>query len=106
MGYGRTVEVPSLETNAFFASSGREKNARALALQVDTQWCKPDKLASLQSILQSYSGGSCPVQLDILHPDVAVSLKCGAHWYITPEDQLLHELKQCLGEQAVKLAFH
>ena len=84
----------------------REKNARALALQVDTQWCKPDKLASLQSILQSYSGGSCPVQLDILHPDVAVSLKCGAHWYITPEDQLLHELKQCLGEQAVKLAFH
>ena len=84
----------------------REKNARALALQVDTQWCKPEKLASLQSILQSYSGGSCPVQLDILHPDVAVSLKCGAHWYITPEDQLLHELKQCLGEQAVKLAFH
>ena len=84
----------------------REKNARSLALQVDTQWCKPDKLSSLQSILRNYAGGSCPVQLDILHPDVAVSLKCDAHWFITPEDQLLHELKQCLGEQSVRLTFH
>ena len=84
----------------------REKNARSLALQVDTQWCKPDKLSSLQSILRNCAGGSCPVQLDILHPDVAVSLKCDAHWFITPEDQLLHDLKQCLGEQSVKLTFH
>jgi DNA polymerase-3 subunit alpha len=84
----------------------REKNARALVLQVDTQWCKPDKLTALQSILRNFSGGSCPVQLDVTHPDVAVSLNCGAQWYVTPEDQLLHELKQCLGEQAVSLRYH
>lgn len=99
---GNTITV----RDAMDIVQAREKNVQALALAVNTDWCKPEKLTLLQTILQNYTGGSCPLQLDILHPDVAVSLKCDANWFVTPEDQLLHELKQCLGEQAVKLTFH
>lgn len=84
----------------------RERNARALALQIDSQQWQDEKLASLQDILQQFNGGSCPVELHVLHPDAEAVLTCGAQWYVTPEDQLLHDLKQCLGEQAVTLSYH
>lgn len=84
----------------------REMNAKALALDVDTAQCSPEKVGALQAILQAYNGGSCPVQIQVVHPDAEVVLACGAQWYVTPEDQLLHDLKQCLGEQAVRLCYH
>ncbi|GEA11612.1 DNA polymerase III subunit alpha [Alteromonas sp. KUL49] len=84
----------------------REKNARALALQVDTQRLVPAKINQLQSILGNFNDGTCPVQIGVTHPDVEVTLACGAQWYVTPEDQLLHDLKQCLGEKAVSILYH
>lgn len=84
----------------------RQKNARALAIQLDTRQCDKRMLSSLTSVLQSYNGGSTPVQLHVIHPDAEVTLTCGARWYVTPEDQLLHDLKQSMGEQAVTLVYH
>ena len=84
----------------------REKNARALALNIDTQLLEPKKMSQMQSILQAFNGGSCPVQLVVTHPDAEVILACGARWYVTPEDQLLHDLKQCLGDKAVSILYH
>ncbi len=84
----------------------REKNARALALNIDTQLLEPKKMSQMQSILQAFNGGSCPVQLAVTHPDAEVTLACGAKWYVTPEDQLLHDLKQCLGDKAVSILYH
>ncbi|GMM73127.1 DNA polymerase III subunit alpha [Alteromonas gracilis] len=84
----------------------REKNARALALNIDTQLLEPKKMSQMQSILQAFNGGSCPVQLVVTHPDAEVTLACGARWYVTPEDQLLHDLKQCLGDKAVSILYH
>ena len=84
----------------------REKNARALALNIDTQLLEPKKMSQMQSILQAFNGGSCPVQLAVTHPDAEVTLACGARWYVTPEDQLLHDLKQCLGDKTVSILYH
>ncbi|PXW76592.1 DNA polymerase III alpha subunit [Alteromonas sp. I10] len=84
----------------------REKNARALALNIDTQLLEPKKMSQMQSILQAFNGGSCPVQLAVTHPDAEVILACGARWYVTPEDQLLHDLKHCLGDKAVSILYH
>ncbi|MCZ8527883.1 DNA polymerase III subunit alpha [Alteromonas sp. PRIM-21] len=84
----------------------REKNARALALNIDTQLLEPKKMSQMQSILQAFNGGSCPVQLVVTHPDAEATLACGARWYVTPEDQLLHDLKQCLGDKAVSILYH
>ncbi|HAA96523.1 MAG TPA: DNA polymerase III subunit alpha, partial [Alteromonas macleodii] len=84
----------------------REKNARALALNIDTQLLEPKKMSQMQSYPQAFNGGSCPVQLAVTHPDAEVILACGARWYVTPEDQLLHDLKQCLGDKAVSILYH
>lgn len=84
----------------------REKNAKALAIKVDTQTLETKKMSQMQSILQAFNGGSCPVQIAVIHPDAEVTLACGAKWYVTPEDQLLHDLKQCLGEKAVSILYH
>ena len=84
----------------------REKNAKALALNLNTTNFSDKTIASLQSIMQPFTGGSCPVQLHVVHPDAEAVLACGAKWYVTPQDQLLHELKQNLGEQSVNLCFH
>ena len=84
----------------------REKNAKALALKVDTQSLETKKMSQMQSILQAFNGGSCPVQIEVTHPDAEATLACGVKWYVTPEDQLLHDLKQCLGEKAVSILYH
>ncbi|RDV24411.1 DNA polymerase III subunit alpha [Alteromonas aestuariivivens] len=84
----------------------RERNARALALRLQTQGWEETTLASLQAIMQPFKGGSCPVELHVVHPDAEAVLTCGAQWYVTPEDQLLHDLKQCLGDKSVKLCYH
>ena len=84
----------------------REKNARALALNVETQLLEPKKINQMQSILQAFKGGSCPVHLLVTHPDAEALITCGARWFVTPEDQLLHDLKQCLGEKAVSILYH
>ncbi|MDO6476537.1 DNA polymerase III subunit alpha [Alteromonas sp. 1_MG-2023] len=84
----------------------REQNAKALMLELDTVQIDENRISSLQAILQTYRGGSCPVQMRVVHPDAEAVLACGAQWYVTPEDQLLHELKQCLGEQSVAMCYH
>lgn len=84
----------------------REQHAKALALNIDiAQWTE-QKQTTLQHILEQYKGGSCPVQLLVEHPDACVTLTPSANWYITPDDQLIYDLKQHLGESGVTLCYH
>lgn len=84
----------------------REKNVKWLELEVSSDWCNGPSVSKLQSILQNYQGGSCPVNMRVVHPDAEVTMVFGAQWYVTPEDQLLYELQQILPKQTVKLQFH
>ncbi|MBO1254089.1 DNA polymerase III subunit alpha [Alteromonas sp. 5E99-2] len=84
----------------------REDYARALALHIDTVYWTDKKQDVLLALLSEYTGGSCPIEIFVQHPDTEVKLMTSAKWYITPEDQLLHDLKQHLGESAVKLCYH
>nr|WP_100656288.1 DNA polymerase III subunit alpha [Alteromonas flava] len=85
--------------------AARETNLGAISLQVDAEWCNFDAVSTLHKILDNYRGGSCPVHFVVHHPDVEVTVACGADWYVTPDDQLLHELKQCVGESSIALEF-
>lgn len=84
----------------------REKNAKWIELEVQSDWCNPPTVSKLQAILQQYQGGSCPVQMRVLHPDAEARLAFGAEWYVTPEDELIYELQQLLPERKVSLQFH
>ncbi|WJG08522.1 DNA polymerase III subunit alpha [Aliiglaciecola sp. LCG003] len=83
----------------------REKNVKCLGLEVNSDWCNQATVAKLQAILQNYQGGSCPINMRVLHPDAEMVLAFGAQWYVTPEDQLIYELQQMLSKQAVQLQF-
>ena len=84
----------------------REKNAKWIELEVESDWCGQEKVSKLQAILQEYQGGSCPIHMKVLHPDAEVTLALGAQWYVTPEDQLMYELQQFLSKPKVNLQFH
>ncbi len=84
----------------------REKNVKSLRLEVQSDWCNGATVAKLQAILQNYQGGSCPINVRVVHPDAEAELAFGAQWYVTPEDQLIYELQQMLSEQQVALQFH
>lgn len=84
----------------------REKNAKCLHLEVNSNWCEATSVAKLQGILQQYQGGTTPVQMRILHPDAEVTLALGAQWYVRPEDELIYELQQLVAQEHVELQFH
>lgn len=84
----------------------REKNAKGLQVHLESSWCNVSTVDKLQTILQPYQGGSCPVKVHYVHPDAKVDLTLGAQWYVTPEDELLYDLQQLLGKPQVGLEFH
>ena len=84
----------------------REKNAKWIELEVESDWCEPQKVSKLQTILQEFQGGSCPIHMRVIHPDAEATFAFGAEWYVTPEDQLIYELQQFLSKPRVNLQFH
>ncbi|TRY31249.1 DNA polymerase III subunit alpha [Aliiglaciecola sp. M165] len=83
----------------------REKNVKCLGLEVQSNWCNDASVSKLQAILQNYQGGSCPINMRVIHPDAEMTLAFGAQWYVTPEDQLIYELQQVLTPECVQLQF-
>ncbi|ALS97774.1 DNA polymerase III subunit alpha [Lacimicrobium alkaliphilum] len=84
----------------------REKNARAVILQIQQQQCSMAQVAQLKGLLSQFQGGTCPVHFDYYHPHAQAVLAVSANWYVTPDDDLLHQLQQVLGEEQVRLEFH
>ncbi|AWL12597.1 DNA-directed DNA polymerase [Saliniradius amylolyticus] len=82
----------------------REKNARAIILSLEHE--KMDnQVTALQQILTPYKGGSCPVHFHFRHPDAEATLAAGTEWFVTPQDELLHDLKLSIGEHRVTLSY-
>ncbi len=74
-------------------------------IQLTIAELQPSVSQALERILSQYVGGTCPLELCVEHADFSVVLQPDVNWYITPSDQLIHELKQLLGEQNVRLMF-
>lgn len=47
----------------------------------------------------------CPVRIRYQRPDIAGWLQLGDHWYVLPEQALIHELHLLCGNQAVSIAY-
>jgi DNA polymerase-3 subunit alpha len=85
--------------------AARETNLSAISLQISTDWCNLNAVSKLQNIINEYRGGSCPIHFKVSHADAALTLVGGADWFVTPDDQLLHDLKQYLGAESIALEF-
>jgi DNA polymerase-3 subunit alpha len=82
----------------------REQYIRAIALQLDTP-IATDTVTQLQHILSQSVGGTCPVLMQLSNSDFTVDVKADANWYISPSDQLLHDLRELLGTDNVQMLF-
>lgn len=84
----------------------REKQLKHLLLEVDAQWCQHEGIAHLQRVFEPFRGGICPVQLRYIHEDATACISLGAEWYLSPQDELLYEVRNLLGADKVKMVFH
>ena len=84
----------------------REKYVRRIRVGIEKSWCTPQNMSHLQATMQEYAGGTCPISLHYWQDEAEVVLDVGAMWYLVPDDQLLHELKQMLGQEQVQMVFH
>lgn len=86
--------------------SAREQNLRAIKLTLSLENWQPQQLEDLRATLKPYTGGSCPMQFLLLHADAEVVMKSGAQWFVTPTDELIHNLVQCVGQSQVELVYN
>lgn len=98
---GNTMTVRALMD----ITDAREQFVRALSISLEYNEELNRKIDEASRILEHYRGGTCPLEFSVLHEDLEVALVSDAQWYVTPSDQLLHELRQCMGEQNVHLMF-
>lgn len=86
-------------------SEAREKYVRGLAISVeDTQINRP-MLQRLQQSFEPYKNGTVPVNLYYQRADARTRLRFGTTWRVTPNDNLLIDLKTILGNDQVELEF-
>ena len=64
-----------------------------------------DIVNKIKHILSQAIGGTCPVDMYIEHSGFNVGLRTDSQWYVSPSDQLIHDLKELLGTDAVRLQF-
>ena len=83
----------------------REKYLKHMVLQVNTEWWANGGIEQLKEVLTPYRNGLCPMQLHYLHEDAEVSISLGADWYLSPQDELIYDIKNLLGKENVELVF-
>lgn len=76
--------------------------ALQLVLECPLHTAMVDKI---KHTLNQAIGGTCPVEMHVEHAGFNVELRTDSQWYVTPSDQLIHDLKVLLGAQAVRLQF-
>ncbi len=83
----------------------RSRYAKSLALSIEQEKITPHFLKEFKAIIEPYSGGTIPIHIYYQSPQGRALLRLGVQWYINPTDELLTELTQLLGENAVELEF-
>lgn len=114
---GRAREVMSL-------TQARQRFARALQLDLRAGQMPAGFTQQLARVLEPYrmlpqaaasvdmpdpeadnSPRACPVRIRYRRPEVSGWIALGEDWQIRPEQALIHELQQLLGQQAVSIAY-
>ncbi|TEA28188.1 DNA polymerase III subunit alpha [Candidatus Schmidhempelia bombi] len=86
-------------------SEAREKYVRGLALSVETSQINQHLLQRLQLAFEPHKNGTVPVHLYYQSKQARTRLRFGTTWRVTPDDNLIINLKQVLGNEQVELEF-
>lgn len=86
-------------------SEAREKYVYGLALSLDESRITKTFLQQLRHIIEPHKNGSIPVHLYYQQQHARTRIHFGTAWRITPNDNLLIELKTLIGNAQVELEF-
>jgi len=83
-------------------AEARERFARRLRLRVQTSEELPQWL---RQHITPYQGGTCPVLLEIEHPDAMAEITLGEGWRVRPEQSLLNTLWDVLSPEQARIDY-
>ncbi|MBI3560471.1 MAG: DNA polymerase III subunit alpha [Gammaproteobacteria bacterium] len=86
-------------------NQAREHFAKRLLLSVDATQAGNGFIPALQSTLQPFRTGNCPVVIAYRRHDACAELPLGQDWRIHPTDELLHRLRELAGAQQVQMIY-
>ena len=86
-------------------NQAREHFARKLVVSVDDQRAANGFINELQHTLSPFREGFTPVVVDYQRPDARAEIALGETWRVHPTDELLHRLRESIGEQSVQIVY-
>jgi len=91
--------------NLFDLDQAREHFARKLVVAVDAGQAGNGFVPGLQNVLTPFREGGCPVVLDYQAGDARAEIQLGRNWRVHPTDELLHRLREMVGEAGVRVEY-
>jgi DNA polymerase-3 subunit alpha len=83
--------------------NARKESASGLKIHLNTQ--APEFAETLLSKIQPHLGGECPIVIAYNGEDASGEVVLGEHYQVHPNDTLLLELQELLGQDRVQLEF-
>ena len=104
---GDKLLVTGPTTGALFMTldEARSRYAKSLAISLSEEQINPSFIKKLKEMLEPVSGGTLPINVYYQSAKGRALLRLGIQWSITPTDDILTELVNLLGENAVELEF-
>lgn len=83
----------------------RANYLKSIAIKIHRDKLSGSWLEQMADIMLPYQQGSCPVRI-LYHTDSAKGeIALGEQWYVAPDDDLLHKLRELFGSSGVQLRF-
>ena len=83
----------------------RQDYASELTIEVSDEMLDPQLTDWLEKTLAGAGGGNCPVSLIYRQAGGKARVKLGERWQVLPSDELLQELRDCVGSDRVALQY-
>ena len=78
---------------------------KAISLDINQEKLGSTCLDQLADIMLPFSDGNCPVRINYQSSTASGEIMLGEHWAVSPEDDLLHKLRELLGNNGIHLRF-
>ncbi len=92
-------------TRLFDMDGARADYCRGLVIETAADATDPEFLTGLEAILSAHRSTQCPVSVRYRNQDAAATLQLGAQWRVTPNQVMIDQLRQLVGDDGVTLMY-
>ena len=83
----------------------RQDYVSELTIEISHDMVDDSMAARIERTLAGAGGGNCPVSLIYKQARNRARVRLGERWQVIPSDELLHELRECVGTERVLLLY-